>query len=160
MKLPSLKDIEEANEIVYQSMQASPQLSWPILNEKPGYEIWVKNENHNPTSAFKIRGGIIYAGRLKARHPDCFGDCCATRGNHDQSVAFAAAKHGRVQLPLRHLEIKATQASGSVLCLLVEILTARFCDLHWREMIFHPADDPRPRLSHPCIGISVIFKAG
>ena len=73
MKLPSLKGIEAASEIVYQSMQASSQLSWPILNERAGYKIWVKHENHNPTGAFKVRGGIIYAGRLKERHPDCSG---------------------------------------------------------------------------------------
>ena len=94
MKLPSLWEIEAASEIVYQSMQASSQLSWPILNERAGYEIWVKHENHNPTGAFIVRGGIIYVGGLKERLPDCPGVCCATRGNHGQSLAFATAQHG------------------------------------------------------------------
>ncbi len=94
MKLPSLGEIEAASEIVYKSMQASPQISWPILNERAGKELWIKHENHNPTGSFKVRGGLIYVERLRERLPDCAGICCATRGNHGQSVAFAARQHG------------------------------------------------------------------
>ena len=94
MKLPSLGEIEAASEIVYKSMQASPQISWPILNERAGTELWIKHENHNPTGSFKVRGGLIYVERLRERLPDCPGICCATRGNHGQSVAFAARQHG------------------------------------------------------------------
>ena len=92
--LPDLAEIEAAAEVIYKSMQASPQLSWPLLNARTGMNAWVKHENHNPTGAFKVRGGLIYVEQLVNRFPDCPGICAATRGNHGQSVAFAAARHG------------------------------------------------------------------
>ena len=94
MKLPNLAEIEAAAELVYQSMQPSPQLRWPLLNDRAGCEIWVKHENHNPTGAFKVRGGLVYVNSLLARAPECPGLCAATRGNHGQSVAYAAGARG------------------------------------------------------------------
>ena len=94
MKLPNLAEIEAAAELVYQSMQPSPQLRWPLLNDRAGCEIWVKHENHNPTGAFKVRGGLVYVNSLLARAPECPGLCAATRGNHGQSVAYAAGTRG------------------------------------------------------------------
>jgi threonine dehydratase len=94
LKLPDLAEIEQAMALVYQSMQPSPQLCWPLLNERAGCEVWVKHENHNPTGAFKVRGGLIYVNRLVESGVECLGLCAATRGNHGQSVAFAAAKYG------------------------------------------------------------------
>ena len=91
MQLPGLAEIESAAELVYQSMQASPQLSWPLLNERLGCEAWIKHENQNPTGAFKVRGGLIYLNRLVEKQPGIRGICAATRGNHGQSAAFAAA---------------------------------------------------------------------
>lgn len=90
MKLPDLAEIEAAAEFIYRYMQASPQLTWPLLNNRAEAEVWVKHENHNPTGAFKVRGGLIYMSRLKASEPDCPGICSATRGNHGQSIGFAS----------------------------------------------------------------------
>ncbi|MBO6557655.1 MAG: threonine dehydratase [Pseudomonadales bacterium] len=92
--LPNLEQIEDASDLVYQSMQASPQLSWPLLNDRANCEVWVKHENHNPTGAFKVRGGLVYVNRLLAEQPATRGICAATRGNHGQSVAFAASARG------------------------------------------------------------------
>ena len=89
--LVTLQEIEEAATSIYKVMQPSPQLSWPLLNQRCGCDVWVKHENHNPTGAFKVRGGLIYLGNLKQREPEVQGICAATRGNHGQSVAFAAA---------------------------------------------------------------------
>lgn len=94
MKLPRLDEIEQAAGLVYETMQPSPQLQWPLLSERCGAEVWVKHENHNPTGAFKVRGGLLYVARLLQQHPQVSGLCAATRGNHGQSVAFAAAKFG------------------------------------------------------------------
>lgn len=94
MQLPGLAEIESAAELVYQSMQASPQLTWPLLNERLGCEAWIKHENHNPTGAFKVRGGLIYLKRLVEKQSGIKGICAATRGNHGQSAAFAGAQHG------------------------------------------------------------------
>ena len=75
LKLPDLAEIEQAMALVYQSMQPSPQLCWPLLNERAGCEVWVKHENHNPTGAFKVRGGLIYVNRLVESGVECLGLC-------------------------------------------------------------------------------------
>ena len=92
--LPGLRELESAAGKVYQHMSASPQLHWPLLSDRCGCEVWIKHENHNPTGAFKVRGGLIYLGNLRQREPDCAGVVTATRGNHGQSVAFAARRNG------------------------------------------------------------------
>ncbi len=92
--LPELAALEIAAEQVYQHMQPSPQLHWPLLNSRCGCELWVKHENHNPTGAFKVRGGLVFMQRLKAADPTVTGIVTATRGNHGQSVAYAAALVG------------------------------------------------------------------
>ena len=94
MQLPDLKSIEAAGKLVYEHMQPSPQLEWPLLAQRCGCRVWVKHENHNPTGAFKVRGGLVYMSRLRQREPQLEGVVTATRGNHGQSVAFAAAIHG------------------------------------------------------------------
>ncbi|TNF87353.1 MAG: threonine dehydratase [Gammaproteobacteria bacterium] len=92
--MPSLEKIESAARTVHAVLQATPQINWPLLSERCGCEVWTKHENHNPTGAFKVRGGLTYLGNLKRSEPATRGVCTATRGNHGQSVAFAAAHYG------------------------------------------------------------------
>jgi threonine dehydratase len=92
--LPSRADLDAAATIVYGAMPATPQFSWPLLNEALGTETWVKHENHTPTGAFKVRGGLVYLDKLMQREPGLAGLVSATRGNHGQSIAFAARRHG------------------------------------------------------------------
>lgn len=94
MPLPSLEHLENTATLVYQHMLPSPQLQWPLLSQRCGCEVWVKHENHNPTGAFKVRGGLIYLENLRTREPGVSGVVTATRGNHGQSIAFAAARQG------------------------------------------------------------------
>lgn len=94
MHFPSLSDLEKASTLIYQSLLPSPQLHWPLLSEDCGCEVWVKHENHLPTGAFKVRGGLVYIKRLRQREPKLAGLVTATRGNHGQSVAFAAGREG------------------------------------------------------------------
>lgn len=89
----SLPDIEDAAAIVYAAMPPTPQYAWPLLAIRTGCEVWVKHENHTPTGAFKVRGGLVYMDRLKRGHPQS-GVISATRGNHGQSIALAAARAG------------------------------------------------------------------
>jgi threonine dehydratase len=91
--LPDLAAIEDAARIVRAAMPPTPQYAWPQLAAALGTEVWVKHENHTPVGAFKIRGGLVYFERL-ARDPGCFGVIGATRGNHGQSMAFAARRAG------------------------------------------------------------------
>ncbi|KAB0495822.1 threonine dehydratase [Pseudomonas vancouverensis] len=86
----TLADIEQAARLVYQVMPATAQYSWPLLAERLGCKVWVKHENHTPTGAFKVRGGITFLHWLKQAHPEVKGIVTATRGNHGQSLALAA----------------------------------------------------------------------
>ncbi len=89
-----LSELEAAAELVYRVMPPTPQFAWPLLAKRAGGEVWVKHENHTPIGAFKVRGGLVYMDALKRRQPDVAGVISATRGNHGQSIAFAASRMG------------------------------------------------------------------
>ncbi|MEY9522616.1 threonine dehydratase [Bradyrhizobium japonicum] len=86
-----LTELERAHAIVGQAVPATPARGWPLLAERLGTQVIVKHENHTPIGAFKVRGGLVYLERLKRERP---GIISATRGNHGQSLAFAASRHG------------------------------------------------------------------
>lgn len=94
MTLPSLDSLNAAADLVHAVIPPTPQIRWPLLSERAGAEVWVKHENHTPIGAFKVRGGVVYMEELKRRDPHVTGVIAATRGNHGQSVAFAAARAG------------------------------------------------------------------
>jgi threonine dehydratase len=89
-----LAELERAHEIVGQAVPPTPAYAWPQLAGRLGTDVVVKHENHTPTSAFKVRGGLVYLDRLKRERPNTPGIISATRGNHGQSLAFAASRHG------------------------------------------------------------------
>ena len=93
-EMPDLPAIEAAADIVYRSLTPTPQIHWPLLSQRCGGEVWVKHENHTPIGAFKVRGGLVFMEHLRRQQPNIQGIITATRGNHGQSVAFAAAQHG------------------------------------------------------------------
>ncbi|WP_348261234.1 threonine dehydratase [Telmatobacter sp. DSM 110680] len=94
MTLPSLKQIREAQDVLYRYMPPTPQYSWPLINQRSGAEVWIKHENHTPVGAFKIRGALIYTEWLRRSQSNLKGVVAATRGNHGQGVAMAARIHG------------------------------------------------------------------
>ena len=93
----SLAELERAQEIVHAAMPPTPAYTWPLLAQRLAADVVVKHENHTPIGAFKVRGGIVYVDRLKREQPQTAGIISATRGNHGQSLAFAAKRNG---LPL------------------------------------------------------------
>ena len=80
--------------IVYESMTPTVQRRWPLLERRCGTTVWVKHEQHAPTGAFKVRGGLVYFHERIRGQERIAGAIAATRGNHGQSVAFAARQHG------------------------------------------------------------------
>jgi threonine dehydratase len=92
--LPSLSDLESAAALIYRSMPPTPQYQWPLLSARTGTTVWVKHENHAPTGAFKVRGGLVYMDALCRRGEKPAGVISATRGNHGQSVGFSARQFG------------------------------------------------------------------
>lgn len=94
MPLPTLADIEAAAQVVYRDFAATPQYRWALLSERLGTDCWLKHENHTPVGAFKIRGGLTYFDQLERRGALPREVVSATRGNHGQSMGWAARRHG------------------------------------------------------------------
>ena len=102
MQPPSLQDVFAARPRVYSSLKPSPLLKHPLLDEALGLDLWVKHENHNPTCAFKVRGGLNLVSQLSVEEKRR-GVISASTGNHGQSIAFAARIHGvscRIVVPV------------------------------------------------------------
>jgi threonine dehydratase len=91
--LPCLKELEAAAAVVYRELQPTPQYRWALLGERLGAECWVKHENHLPVGAFKLRGGLCYFDALAKGGSLPHAVVSATRGNHGQSIGWAARSH-------------------------------------------------------------------
>ena len=92
--MDDLATLEAAAELVHRVVAPTPQYCWPLLSRQVGAELWVKHENHTPIGAFKLRGGLVYLDELRRREPQTSGVVTATRGNHGQSIAYAATRLG------------------------------------------------------------------
>jgi threonine dehydratase len=90
----SLDDLRTAADLVHQVVPPTPQYAWPLLADEVGTTVYVKHENHTPTGAFKVRGGLVYVDRLVRDRPHVSGVVSATRGNHGQSIALAGRRAG------------------------------------------------------------------
>jgi threonine dehydratase len=91
--IPALAEIRRAAKVVHAVFGPTPQYAWPLLSRRLGAEVVVKHENATPIGAFKVRGGLVYLHELVRRQPRVRGVITATRGNHGQSIAFAARRH-------------------------------------------------------------------
>ncbi len=94
MQLLSRDDIDSARAVVRGEIAATATHRWPLLDARLGAQVFVKHENHTALGAFKLRGGVVYLHELVQREPSVRGVVSATRGNHGQSIARAAARHG------------------------------------------------------------------
>jgi threonine dehydratase len=88
----SLRDVYAARQRVYRTLRPTPLLKHPLLDEATGLDIFVKHENHNPTNAFKVRGGLNLIGSLDA--DERRGVITASTGNHGQSIAMSCQREG------------------------------------------------------------------
>lgn len=91
--MPTLHDIISARPHVYRYLRPTPLFHYPTLSDLLGTEIWIKHENHQPTGAFKVRGGLNLAATLSEEEKEA-GLFTASTGNHGQSIAFAARAFG------------------------------------------------------------------
>ncbi|MFL5594367.1 MAG: threonine dehydratase [Gemmatimonadaceae bacterium] len=89
----TLSALDAAAALIYRSMPPTPQYRWPLLDARVGAAVWVKHENHTPTGAFKMRGGLVYLDELCRNEGKPKGVISATRGNHGQSIGFAARQY-------------------------------------------------------------------
>ena len=92
--LPTLAELDAAAALIATAFAPTPQIRWPLLEARLGTRCWVKHENHTPVGAFKVRGGLVYFDWLRREHPEVTGVVTATRGNHGQSIGYAAQRTG------------------------------------------------------------------
>ncbi|MBK1866022.1 threonine dehydratase [Taklimakanibacter albus] len=114
-------DIERAQGIVYAAMPPTPQYAWPLLAAATQCECWVKHENHTPVGAFKVRGGLVHM-HLRKERGETNGVITATRGNHGQSIPFAARREGieaTVVVPKGN-SVEKNEAMRALGCTLIE----------------------------------------
>jgi threonine dehydratase len=90
MQTFALNDVYTARARVYRALTPTPLLRHPLLAAETGLDVFVKHENHNPTGAFKVRGGLNLIGSLDANERR--GVITATTGNHGQSIALACQR--------------------------------------------------------------------
>ncbi|MFZ2649688.1 MAG: threonine dehydratase [Burkholderiaceae bacterium] len=117
----SREEIESAQRVVYAVMPPTPQQRWPQLDRHLGAQVWVKHENHTPIGSFKVRGGLTYFDALRRREPNCTAVISATKGNHGQSVGFAAQRHGMAATIVVPLENSA-EKNAAMRALGVELI--------------------------------------
>jgi threonine dehydratase len=93
LKMPELADVLDARRLIAPYLDPTPLRRYPLLDEALKAQAFLKHENHLPTGAFKVRGGINLVGRLEL-DMRAAGVCAASTGNHGQSVAYAASLFG------------------------------------------------------------------
>src|SRR5260370_21968094 len=89
-----LARLDEAAALVHTVVPATPQYCWALLSRRTGAELWVKHGKPTPIGALKLRGGLVYLDALRRAQPRIRGVITETRGNHGQSIAYAAARLG------------------------------------------------------------------
>ena len=90
----SLGELDATADLIHRYIPPTPQYEWPLLSHRLGCHLWVKHENHTPLGAFKVRGGIAFLENLRRTRPEAKGIISATRGNHGQSLGYAARLFG------------------------------------------------------------------
>ena len=93
MSKANLAELESAANLVHGVFGPTAFYCWPLLSQRAGCEVWVKHENHTPTGAFKIRGGLLFMSERIARD-ERGGVIAASTGNHGQSVTVAGRQYG------------------------------------------------------------------
>jgi threonine dehydratase len=123
MPLFSLDELNEAAAAIRPIVPPTPAYAWPLLAQHVGATVVVKHENHTPVGAFKVRGGIVYVDALCRAERNLKGLVTATRGNHGQSIALAAARNG-IAVAIVVPEGNSREKNAAMAALGAELITA------------------------------------
>jgi threonine dehydratase len=93
LQVPSFTDVLQARRQIAPYLRPTLLYNYPALSQLAGCSLWVKHENHLPTGAFKVRGGINLSSQL-SEDERRRGVIAASSGNHGQSVAYGAQLFG------------------------------------------------------------------
>lgn len=111
MKSTILKNVFLARNRINPYLLKTPFHTYPTLNDYLGMTAYVKHENHQPTSAFKIRGGINLISQLTEEEKKS-GVITASTGNHGQSIALASKMFGVKAIVCVQKGANPTKVSG------------------------------------------------
>jgi threonine dehydratase len=89
----TFEEVVAARERISPYLPRTPLYEYTGLSKLLGFPYYLKHENHQPVGAFKVRGGVHFISQL-SEEEKARGVICATRGNHGQSVAYAARLFG------------------------------------------------------------------
>ncbi|NIM89452.1 MAG: pyridoxal-phosphate dependent enzyme [Candidatus Aminicenantes bacterium] len=147
MERPTLKDILETRKLINQYLPRTPLYHYPQLNQLLDAKVYVKHENHMPTGAFKVRGGINLISHLNREQREK-GVVTASTGNHALSVAYASSLFGvpaTIVMPEKSnpSKVKAIRALGANI-----IFFGRIFD-ESKEYAEKLAGEKRARFIHP-----------
>ena len=117
----SLEEIDAAAALIRAAVPPTPAYRWPLLCERLGVELVLKHENHTPLGAFKVRGGLTYVDALRRRAPQVTRLVSATRGNHGQSIAFAA-RRADLQATIVVPEVNSPEKNAAMRALGAELI--------------------------------------
>jgi threonine dehydratase len=123
MPLFSLDELKQAAAAIRPIVPPTPAYAWPLLAQHVGATVVVKHENHTPVGAFKVRGGIVYVDALCRAERNLKGLVTATRGNHGQSIALAAARNG-IAVAIVVPEGNSREKNAAMAALGAELITA------------------------------------
>ena len=123
MPLFSLDELKDAAVAISAIMPPTPAYAWPLLAKHVGATVVVKHENHTPVGAFKVRGGIVYVDGLCRAEHDLKGLVTATRGNHGQSIALAAARN-KIPVAIVVPEGNSREKNAAMAAFGAELITA------------------------------------
>ena len=113
----TLTDVFKARQTIAPYLQPTPLRQYHGLSQLFGTNVYVKHENHNPTGAFKVRGGINFIANLSSEERRR-GVMTASSGNHGQSVAYASRLFGvraTIMLPenANPVKVEAIRSMGA-----------------------------------------------
>jgi threonine dehydratase len=123
MPLFSLDELKDAAAAIRPIVPPTPAYAWPLLAKRVGATVVVKHENHTPVGAFKVRGGLVYVDALFRAERNLKGLVTATRGNHGQSIALAAARN-KIPVAIVVPEGNSREKNAAMEALGAELITA------------------------------------
>ena len=151
LERPTFKDILEARKTISRYLPKTPLYAYPQLDQLLDAKVYVKHENHLPTGAFKVRGGINLISHLTPEQKR-EGVVTASTGNHAQSIAYACALYGvpaTITMPegANPVKVKAVKGFGAEIIFHGKIFdesrvyAERLASERGARFI-HPADEP------------------
>lgn len=151
LEWPIFRDVLEARKLVSRYLPRTPLHTYPQLDQLVGAKVYVKHENHLPTGAFKVRGGINLVSHLTAEQRER-GVFTASTGNHAQSIAYACALSGvgaTIVMPqgANPVKVKAVRGFGAEIVFYGEIFDESRLYAHQLAeerggRFIHPANEP------------------